>query len=50
VPASAHAACAGKADGARITHAPRKGETMTGICEEAGGKMVFQLREYRRQD
>jgi hypothetical protein len=50
VPAAAHAACAGKAEGTRITHVLRKGATMTGVCEVEDGKPVFQLREYRVED
>ncbi|MGH8855025.1 MAG: hypothetical protein ACREWI_12175, partial [Telluria sp.] len=50
VPAAAHAACAGKADGARLTYVLRKGETMTGVCELEGVKAVFQLREHRIED
>ena len=51
VPAAAHAACAGKPDGARFTFVLRKGETMTGVCERRRGKAeaVFQLRGYRRE-
>lgn len=50
VPAAAHAACAGKAEGTRLTHVLRPGETMTGVCEREDGKPVFQLREYRIRD
>ncbi len=50
VPAAAHAACAGKSVGARITYVVRKGETMSGVCERDGGKTVFALREYRIDD
>jgi hypothetical protein len=50
VPAAAHAACAGKPRGTRITHVLRKGETMTGVCGREDGKAVFLLREYERQD
>ena len=47
VPTTAHAACAGKPDGTRLTHVLRKGATMTGVCEREGGNTVFRLREYR---
>ena len=50
IPATAHAACAGKKDGTRLTLTPRPGETMGGVCEQDGGKMVFQLRSYHRAD
>lgn len=48
IPAAAHAACAGKKDGARLTLTPRPGETIGGVCEQDGGKMVFHLRSYHR--
>lgn len=47
---SAMAACAGKKDGSRLTLTPRPGETISGVCEQDGGKMVFQLRSYHRAD
>jgi hypothetical protein len=50
IPAALHAACADKAQGARLTHVPRQGERMIGVCTRAGGKPAFQLREYRRDD
>lgn len=46
VPQAAHAACAGKAEGSRVTYVVKQGETMSGICERENGKMVFQLRTY----
>lgn len=46
VPAEAHAACASKAPGSSLTWELRKGETMSGVCERAGGKMRFALRSY----
>lgn len=48
IPAAAHAACAGKADGSRLTWTPGPGETMRGLCERVDGRMVFQLRSYRK--
>ncbi|UVW27672.1 hypothetical protein [Massilia sp. H6] len=47
VPAAAHAACAGQPDGTRLTHVLDQGATMTGVCERAGGKPTFRLREFR---
>lgn len=47
IPASAHAACAQKTDGARLTLRLGPNETMSGVCERENGKMVFQLRNYR---
>lgn len=50
IPDAFHAACAGKADGTRLNLTMRPGEGMGGVCEEEGGKMVFQLRSYHRAD
>lgn len=50
VPAAAQAACAAKAPGATLTYTLRKGETMDGICRSQGGKMVFELQAYNRDD
>jgi hypothetical protein len=50
VPAEAHAACAAKAPGSRLTWELRKGETMSGVCEREGGKMRFALRSYDLED
>jgi hypothetical protein len=46
VPDSAHADCATKKPGTRLTFTLKPGETMTGVCRKEGGKMVFSLREY----
>jgi len=46
VPDSAHAGCAAKAPGTRMMFTLRPNETMTGICQKQGGRMVFSLREY----
>jgi hypothetical protein len=46
VPDSAHAECAAKTPGTRLTITLRAGETMTGVCQRHDGKMVFSLREY----
>jgi hypothetical protein len=48
VPAKAHAACTGKADGSVVTVTLGPGETMRGLCERVDGQTVFQLRSYRR--
>jgi len=47
IPAKAHAACAGKANGSAVTVQLGPGETMSGLCERVGGKAVFRLRSYR---
>jgi hypothetical protein len=48
VPADAHAACAGRANGSVVSWTLGPGETMRGRCERADGRMVFQLRSYRK--
>lgn len=50
IPQAAHAACAGKPDGARLTWVIKRGETMGGVCEREQGKMVFHLRSYHLED
>ncbi|MDB5747222.1 MAG: hypothetical protein JWP72_2070 [Massilia sp.] len=50
VPDEAHAACANKATGSKVTLKLGPTETMSGLCERVGGKMVFQLRSYRLDD
>jgi hypothetical protein len=50
VPDSAHAECAAKTPGSRLTITLRAGETMTGVCQRHDGKMVFSLREYELHD
>ena len=50
LPTSVQAACAGKEDGSRLTMTPRPGETIGGVCEREGDRMVFQLRSYHRAD
>jgi len=50
IPEAAHAACAGKANGSKLTWILGPGETMRGLCEREGGRMVFQLRSYRKDD
>jgi hypothetical protein len=47
VPDSAHADCAAKKPGTRMTFTLRPGETMSGVCEKQDGKMRFSLRQYR---
>jgi hypothetical protein len=47
VPDSAHAACATKQPGSRLSFTPPAGGTMSGVCRKQDGKMVFSLREYR---
>lgn len=46
VPQEAHAACAAKAPGTRMTWVIKEDETMSGVCERQGGKMVFTMRGY----
>jgi hypothetical protein len=46
VPESAHADCATKKPGTRLSFTLKPGETMTGVCRKQGGRMVFSLREY----
>lgn len=50
IPAAAHAACAGKANGSTLTWNLGPGETVRGLCERVDGRMVFQLRTYRKAD
>lgn len=50
VPGEAHAACVGKATGSKVTLRLGPRETMSGVCERLGDKMVFQLRSYRLND
>jgi hypothetical protein len=50
VPEAAHAACAGKPNGSKLTWTLGPGETMRGLCEREDGRMVFQLRSYRKDD
>jgi hypothetical protein len=47
VPASAHADCASKRPGTRLSFTVPAGGTMSGVCRKQDGKMVFSLREYR---
>jgi hypothetical protein len=47
VPDSAHADCASKNPGTRLSFTLRPGETMSGICQKVHGRMRFSLREYR---
>jgi hypothetical protein len=49
VPDSAHAECASKKPGTRLSLTLQPGETMSGVCRRQDGKMVFSLREYRRK-
>jgi hypothetical protein len=46
VPDSAHADCASKQPGTRLSFTLRPGETMSGVCQRHEGKMRFSLREY----
>jgi hypothetical protein len=48
IPAEAHAACSGKANGSVLSWTIGPGETMRGRCERVDGRMVFQLRSYRK--
>lgn len=48
VPPEAHAACAGKEHGSMVGIELGPDETMRGRCERVNGRMVFQLRSYRR--
>jgi hypothetical protein len=50
VPDSAHADCAGKKPGTRLSFTLQPGETMSGVCQKQGGRMAFSLREYERKD
>lgn len=47
VPNAAHDACAGKAVGSKMTHRPRRGESMRGTCEKDSQGMYFDVQEYR---
>ena len=49
IPTEAHAACASKANGSKLTFTPAPGETMQGVCKRVDGRMAFQLRSYHRQ-
>lgn len=48
IPPQAHAACAGKRHGSIVGIELGPDETMRGRCERVDGRMVFQLRSYRR--
>lgn len=50
IPDELHTACAGMQSGARLSRAIGPGETMSGFCERSGGKMVFRLRSYSKED
>lgn len=50
IPAAAHAACAGKHAGTALTYVISEGETMAGTCESGGGKMLFILRSYSKEN
>lgn len=50
IPASMHAACAGKNDGSKLSMTLRPGESMAGVCEREDGRMVFHLRRYSKED
>jgi hypothetical protein len=50
VPDSAHAECASKKPGTRLSFTLQPGETMSGVCRRQGGKMVFELRDYERRE
>lgn len=48
VPEQAHAACAGKASGSALTWSLGQGDTMTGVCESASGRMRFRLQGHHK--
>ena len=50
IPDELHAACGGMQSGTRLSRTIAPGETMSGFCERSGGKMVFRLRSYRKED
>lgn len=47
VPEAAHAACADKSVGTRMTFSPSRNETMSGVCKRDDKGMFFELRSYR---
>jgi hypothetical protein len=47
VPDSAHADCAAREPGTRLSFTLPTGGTMSGVCRKQDGKMMFSLREYR---
>jgi hypothetical protein len=47
VPDSAHADCANKKPGTRLSFSVAEGGTMSGVCQKQDGKMMFSLRAYR---
>jgi hypothetical protein len=47
VPDSAHADCASKRPGTRLSFTAPAGGIMSGVCHKQDGKMRFVLREYR---
>jgi hypothetical protein len=46
-PAEAHAACAAKAVGAKMTFSTKRGTTMTGTCERDNRGMFFEINSIR---
>lgn len=46
-PAEAHAACAAKTPGAKMTFSGKRGTTMTGTCERDNRGMYFEISSIR---
>lgn len=49
-PAQAHAACAGKAPGTKLTFSTKRGTTMSGTCERDNRGMYFEVYSVRTVD
>jgi len=47
IPDAAHAACARRKNGSKVTVKLGPKESMAGVCEKEGGKMRFRLRHHR---
>lgn len=47
IPASAHAACAGRKNGSKMTVKLGAKETMVGVCKKESGKIRFRMRQHR---
>jgi len=47
IPDAAHAACARRKNGSKVTVKLGPKESMAGVCKKEGGKMRFRLRHHR---
>jgi len=49
-PAEAHAACAAKSPGTKLTYSGQRGTTFTGTCERDNRGMYFEITSMRTVD